>query len=264
MEPKVVVGIPAFNEEHSIAAVVSGSLPHASSVVVVDDGSSDATSARALAAGATVIRHQANYGKGAAVAALFDHAIRVHADVLVLLDGDGQHDPAEIPSVACDCLNNRADVVVGSRFHRLAHCETPRVRRLGQKAFNGMTALASGVHCSDSQSGFRAFNRRAFCSMRLTESSFSVESEMQFEYRTHELRLSEVPISCSYELPPKRNVFSHGLTVLTRLMSMAVQRRALGIKPSAIMPAAPRMIMYHERKSESPALDAVLATTPGD
>jgi glycosyltransferase involved in cell wall biosynthesis len=264
MEPKILVGIPAFNEEGSIAAVVKGALPHASAVVVVDDGSTDRTSAIALETGATVIRHRGNAGKGVAVATLFDHAIRAQADVLVLLDGDGQHDPAEIPSLVGACLVDGADVVVGSRFHRDARSQTPRVRRLGQIAFNGMTAIASGVSCSDSQSGFRAFGRLAFCSMRLSETSFSVESEMQFEYRARGLRVAEVPISCSYADPPKRNVLAHGFSVLTRLMALAIRRRALGLVPTGALPDAPRMVLQGERQVEAPAFDRVFVTTSGD
>jgi glycosyltransferase involved in cell wall biosynthesis len=264
MEPRIVVGIPAYNEERSIASVVAHSVQHASMVVVVDDGSSDSTSAKALEAGATVIRHQFNSGKGVAVSTLFNFAIQSQADVLVLLDGDGQHDPAEIPLLVQRCLADDADVVVGSRFHPGAKSPTPRVRRLGQMAFNRMTAIASGVCCTDSQSGFRAFNRRAFCAMQLTESSFSVESEMQFEYRARGLRLSEVPISCSYELPPKRNVLSHGAMVLSRLTRMAIQRRALGDVPVRAQSETPRMVLNGERAGEAPALSAMIVITPGD
>ena len=263
MEPKVMVGIPAYNEEHTIASIVQASLIHCSQVIVVDDGSVDRTSANALAAGATVIRHQSNSGKGVAVASIFDHAVRSQADVLVLLDGDGQHDPSEIPSLVAECLHGGADAVVGSRFHKNAHSKTPRIRRLGQMAFNTMTSVASGVNCSDSQSGFRAFNRRAFCSMRLTESSFSVESEMQFEYRTRGLTLSEVPISCTYERPPKRNILSHGMMVLTRLLRMAVERRALGLAPASTSAIAAGVLLHGDR-NDAPQLDPTFVTTPGD
>jgi len=227
MEQKIVVGIPAFNEEQAIAEVVRGSLPHAASVVVIDDGSTDLTPIRAVRAGATVIRHRANCGKGAAVSALFQYAMEHHADVLVLLDGDGQHDPTEIPAVAAPCLAGWADIVVGSRFI-VAESETPFVRRVGQSAFNVMTSLATGVRCSDSQSGFRAFSRRAFCAMRLSETSFSVECEMQFECRARGLTLAEVPISCRYDAPPKRNILIHGWDVFSRLSAMTARRRTLG------------------------------------
>jgi glycosyltransferase involved in cell wall biosynthesis len=257
---KLVVGIPAYNEEKCIALVVARALDYSSSVVVVDDGSTDQTTAEALRAGATVIRHPVNSGKGVAVATLFEFAIKNEAQVLVLIDGDGQHDPAEIQNLAEKCLAGEADVVVGSRFIAKAPSTTPKIRRWGQRAFNAMTAIASGIYCSDSQSGFRAFNRRAFCAMRLTESSFSVESEMQFEFRAKGLRLAEVPISCSYAEPPKRNVLSHGRIVLAGLLRMAVERRALGQAPRGALPSTPRMVVLAERK-DVPALETVLVTT---
>lgn len=250
MRTRIIVGIPAFNEERAIAAVVAGALPYGDRVVVVDDGSRDRTSAEALRAGAVVIRHRTNSGKGVAVATLFQYAMSERADVLVLLDGDGQHDPHQIPLVAGPCLDEAADVVVGSRFHPSSQENTPRLRRIGQLAFNGMTSLASGVRCSDSQSGFRAFSRRAFCAMRLAETSFSVESEMQFECRTKGLRLAEVPISCRYETPPKRNVLAHGLLVLTRLTNMAIRRRVLGQGSAAALPVAPRMVLDRDGAAE--------------
>jgi hypothetical protein len=232
MGSKIVVGIPAYNEERAIADVVARALPHAAEVVVVDDGSADQTALHALRAGAVVIRHRVNCGKGAAVVALFQYAIDHMADVLVLIDGDGQHDPDEIPTLVAPCVENRADVVVGSRFVVEARSATPFVRRLGQHAFNAMTTLASGVRCSDSQSGFRAFRRRAFCAMRLSETSFSVECEMQFEVRKRGLSLAEVPISCRYDQPPKRNIVSHGAGVLSRLTALALRRRMFGRVPT--------------------------------
>ena len=229
----IFVGIPAHNEERAISAVVAGALPFASTVIVVDDGSSDLTAFRARTAGAVVIRHRRNLGKGAAVARLFDYAVEHGADVLVLLDGDGQHDPREIPEVAAPCLVGDAEVVVGSRYLTV-RSTVPWHRSLGQRAFNVMTAVASGVPCSDSQSGFRAFNRRALCSMRFAEASFSVECEQQFECAVRGLRLREVPISCSYLLPEKRSAYVQGLSVLYRLARMSMRRRLLRIVPGGM------------------------------
>jgi glycosyltransferase involved in cell wall biosynthesis len=225
-DPKVIVGIPAFNEQDRIADVVRGALPHAAAVVVVDDGSRDLTARNALDAGAVVIRHMRNAGKGAAVATLFRYAVEQDADALVLIDGDGQHDPDEIRDVVGPVLTGGADVVVGSRF-LTQHSDTPLHRMLGQRAFNVMTALASGVACTDSQSGFRAFSRRAFCAMRIAETTFSVECEQQFECALHGLQLIEVPISCRYDLPEKRSAFGQGVEVLSRLCVMSFRRRVL-------------------------------------
>lgn len=234
----VVVGIPAFNEERAIAEVVAGALRYAATVVVVDDGSSDATAFQAMQAGAHLIRHAHNRGKGAAVASLFAYAKEHGADVLVMIDGDGQHNPDEIPVVAGPCLRKEADIVVGSRFLSVKSA-VPLHRSLGQRAFNVMTAIASGVPCSDSQSGFRSFSRRAFCTMQLTESSFSVECEQQFECLLRDLKLVEVPISCDYRVPEKRSAYAQGFLVLRRLSSMMVRRRVLGRDPASPLAAAP-------------------------
>jgi hypothetical protein len=261
MDAKIVVGIPAYNEERAIADIVVRALPHAAEVVVVDDGSVDLTARRALQAGAVVIRHRVNCGKGAAVVALFQYAIDHMADVLVLIDGDGQHDPGEIPAVVAPCLENRADVVVGSRFVAEARSATPVVRRLGQHAFNAMTTLASGVRCSDSQSGFRAFRRRAFCAMRLSETSFSVECEMQFEARKRGLSLAEVPISCRYDQPPKRNVLSHGAGVLSRLAAMALRRRMFGRVPTINPPLAGHALVSRPQPGDLALSEVAVART---
>jgi len=254
-EPKVIVGIPAFNEQDQIAEVVRGALPHAAAVVVVDDGSRDLTAFNALDAGAMVIRHRHNAGKGAAVATLFRYAVEQSADALVLLDGDGQHDPDEIRDVVGPVLAGRADVVIGSRF-LTQRSDIPRHRVLGQRAFNVMTALASGVPCTDSQSGFRAFGRRAFCAIRIAETTFSVECEQQFECAVHGLRLIEVPISCRYDLPEKRSAYVQGVEVLSRLCVMSVRRRVLRQAPSQVGQRGEFITTAHGEFQPSVALGA--------
>jgi glycosyltransferase involved in cell wall biosynthesis len=254
-DPKVIVGIPAFNEQATIGDVVRGALPHAAAVVVVDDGSRDRTAWNALHAGARVIRHRHNAGKGAAVATLFRYAVEQRADALVLLDGDGQHDPDEIREVVGPVLAGRADVVIGSRF-LAQRSEIPRHRVLGQRAFNVMTALASGVPCTDSQSGFRAFSRRALCAMRIAETTFSVECEQQFECALHGLRPLEVPISCRYDLPEKRSAYVQGVEVLSRLCVMSVRRRVLGQAPTHGPQRGEFITTAHSEFSPSVALGA--------
>jgi glycosyltransferase involved in cell wall biosynthesis len=236
---KVVVGVPAFNEEATIASVVKTCRPFASTILVVDDGSTDETATRAYESGATVLRHESNGGKGVAVATIFDFANRELADILVLLDGDGQHDPGEIPNLLEKIASGDSDIVVGSRFVDGAGNATPGIRKIGQRFFNTMTYLLSGVRCSDSQSGFRAFNRRAITSMRFSADSFSVESEMQFECRARALTLAEVPITCSYDSPPKRNIVRHGLIVLTGLIRLAATQGSNRRGPYRRLPASP-------------------------
>jgi glycosyltransferase involved in cell wall biosynthesis len=102
-------------------------------ILVIDDGSSDATADLAEAAGATVVRHEHNQGKMAAVQTAFEHARRMGADALVLLDGDSQHDPADVDGLIEPILNGNADMVVGSRFAGV-RSEIPRWRVAGQHA----------------------------------------------------------------------------------------------------------------------------------
>jgi len=115
-KPFVVVAIPAFNEEIAIGSVVLRSLKYADKVIVVNDGSKDRTAEIAKMAGADVIEHTTNGGKGAAIKDAFDYAKFVNADILVLIDGDGQHNPDEIPVLLAPILKGEADFVNGSRF----------------------------------------------------------------------------------------------------------------------------------------------------
>ncbi len=224
---RVVVAIPAFNESSSICNVIAVARRHVSEVIVVDDGSSDNTAALAASAGASVIRHKRNQGKAAGIMTAFRMAAQRDADVLILLDGDGQHDPGEIPDLMAPILDGRADVVVGSRFLETRN-PTPFYRTIGQRALNLATHLGSGVPCSDSQCGYRAFGRRAFTSIELSESflhGLSAESEMQFEIGAHGLRLEEVPIYVRYHEKARRSPIKHGFGVLYRVGAMTAQRR---------------------------------------
>ncbi|MGD0204745.1 MAG: glycosyltransferase family 2 protein [Candidatus Bathyarchaeia archaeon] len=158
----VVAGIPAYNEEKTIARVVLGAQKHAHVVIVCDDGSTDLTGEIAERLGAVVVRHERNAGYGAAMQSLFKRARVLKADVFVTLDADGQHDPAEIPRLVKPIEDGVADVVLGSRFmDKNGTAEMPAYRQLGvnviTKSSNG--SAKNGV--SDAQSGFRAYSKLA-------------------------------------------------------------------------------------------------------
>ena len=157
---KIVVVIPAYNEERFIGSVVLKARLFTDLVIVVDDGSPDGTALVAESAGAIVLTHSENKGKASALNTAFQ-AARVYApDVVVMLDGDGQHMPEEITQVVTPILNHQADIVVGSRY--LENTSTvPRHRTWGHWAFNFLTRLSSGVAVSDSQSGYRASSPQA-------------------------------------------------------------------------------------------------------
>lgn len=222
----IVVVIPAYNEERFIGSVALKACHYARTVIVVDDGSTDCTAEIAAESKALVVRHPKNLGKGAAMATGFSEALKYDPEVIVTLDGDGQHLPEELDIVARPILAGEADIVVGSRYlDQVNH--VPRHRIWGHWIFNRLTQLSSGVKASDSQSGFRAFSQEAAKKIDFHSSGFSVESEMQFIAREAGLRLVEVPITIRYTDPPKRSVIAHGLFVLNGILRLVGQYRPL-------------------------------------
>jgi glycosyltransferase involved in cell wall biosynthesis len=218
---KVIAAIPAYNEEKYIAAVVKKTAIYVDEVYVIDDGSTDRTVQRARAAGATVISHPENKGKGEALNTAFELARDLQPEVLVLLDGDNQHDADEIPLLLDQVMNNGCDMVVGSRF--LRKNGIPAYRQLGQHVLTITTNLGSGIRLTDSQSGFRAFSWAAVRQMRFAETGLSVESEMQFLAGRKGFQVSEVPIVTNYDDEVKRSPVVHGVGVLLRVIGLTLR-----------------------------------------
>jgi glycosyltransferase involved in cell wall biosynthesis len=223
---KIIAAIPCLNEGQCIGSVVLQTNKFVDSTVVIDDGSVDATAEVATAAGATVHQHGENLGYGAAIRSALMKGRQLKADILVILDGDGQHDPNEIPNLIKPLLEGKADVVVGSRFLG-ERTKSPLYRRIGQRILTVATNVGSGQAVSDSQSGFRAYSLKALKELNLTESGMSASSEMQFAIRKSGLKLVEVPINVSYTVKAKRNPIGHGLSVLSRLLVLISLRQPL-------------------------------------
>jgi glycosyltransferase involved in cell wall biosynthesis len=223
---RTVVVIPAYNEARFIGSVVLMAHKCADTVLVVDDGSSDATAEIAAAAGAIVVRHTQNVGKGAALNTALDTVRELNPLVVITLDADGQHVPEEIHSVVKPILAGTADIAVGSRYLENTS-KVPIFRILGHHAFNFITNEVSGVRLSDSQSGFRAFSPRAVEAMRFDSKGFSVESEMQLLASQCKLTMVEVPITIRYDDRPKRPLLVHGLMVLSGVLRLVGQYRPL-------------------------------------
>jgi glycosyltransferase involved in cell wall biosynthesis len=225
-EHRLVVVIPAYNEERFIGSVVLKALQFPLTVIVVDDGSTDATAFIAEIAGASVIRHDLNLGKGVALNSGISEARKLDPEVVVVIDGDGQHLVRELPRLVAPILGDKADIVIGSRYLQNTS-NTPVHRRLGHLFFNFATNLASQVPATDSQSGYRAFSPRAFNADLFLSTDFTVESEMQFFAHEHGLRVVEVPITIRYTDPPKRSAISQGRMVLNGILHLVGQYRPL-------------------------------------
>jgi glycosyltransferase involved in cell wall biosynthesis len=223
---KLVVVIPAYNEARFIGSTVLKALDFSDYVLVVDDGSDDDTSQIAEAAGASVVRHEFNLGKGAALNSGLRECRQLGAQCVVTMDADGQHLPEEMQQVVAPILEERADLVIGSRYLKIGN-QVPRHRIWGHRAFNLLTKWGSGIQVSDSQCGYRAFSARALEAIYFTSRGFSVESEMQFLVRENGLKVEEVPVTIRYQDQPKRSVMLHGLLVLNGVLRLVGQHRPL-------------------------------------
>lgn len=222
----IVAILPAFNEEVSIGSVVLLARQHADRVIVVDDGSHDRTAEVAELAGAEVIRHPENRGKGAALKTGF-MAVK-GAEAIVTIDTDGQHDPAEIPKVAAPILAGEADIVNGSRYLCGNKKDTPFYRRVGQKVLDTASNLESGANLTDTQSGFRAFAPTTIPAFRFKQTGLAIESEMLADAGEANLRIKEVEIGVRYDVDcSTENPVSHGVRVLVKILHDMELRRPL-------------------------------------
>lgn len=219
-ESRIVAVIPCYNEQATIGRVVLGALRSATDVIVINDGSMDRTEEEAKRAGALVISHPKNRGKGAALKTAFEYLKQMQFKAAVVMDGDGQHDPAEITRLVEPIIKGNADMVIGSRYLEGAD-KIPFYRKIGQRVLNYVTYQVSKVRVSDSQSGYRSFSYRAVKEMELKEKGFSVESEMQIIAGRKDLKVVEIPISTIYNGKAKRNPFAHGFNVLFRVLLLA-------------------------------------------
>lgn len=188
--------IPAYNEAGHIAEVVAGCLRQGLSVLVVDDGSSDGTGNRAAEAGAEVLRNETNLGKGAGLARGMEWARRSSFDAAVLLDGDGQHDPSELPRFVKAAESTGAHIVLGTRMRRARGM--PLARFLTNRFTSAVVSRLAGVRITDSQSGYRLVRTDVWPRLRLSTSHFDTESEMLVRAARLGQKIREVPISTIY------------------------------------------------------------------
>jgi len=195
----IVACIPAFNEESNIASVLVRTLKIVDKVYVCDDGSTDLTGEISESLGAVVIRHDKNMGKGAAVRDLFKAVTVLNPSVVVTIDADQQHNPEDILRLVEPVLDNRADIVIGSRFIEGSSMDAPFYRRLGLSLINSVSSKSTGSSVSDSQSGFRAFSLKALAVMEDFKSEgFGVETEQLALAHKYGLSVFEVPDTIKY------------------------------------------------------------------
>jgi glycosyltransferase involved in cell wall biosynthesis len=225
--PTILALIPAYNEEGAIARVILQTQNFVDKVVVCDDGSRDLTPKIASALGAIVVRHRRNLGKGAAFRTLFAKAEKIGADIAITLDGDGQHDPKEIPRLIEAMRASGADIVVGSRFMNEGDekSHVPPYRALG----NRILSMLTDRRVSDTQSGFRAYGKAAVHCLRLRETGMGVDSEILMRAEANGLKMVEVPINVNYNVikPSKQNFLLQSAQIVFGIARYNSNRRPL-------------------------------------
>lgn len=238
----VLVGVPAYNEEATIGTVVRQASEYAREVIVVDDGSSDDTAARAREAGATVVQHDRNRGYGAALKTLFEHAVRRGGQHLVIIDGDGQHNVSDVPMLVERQRETDCDIVIGSRFVDGADTTVPLLRRLGLFVINAATNLTLGrlkaeSRIRDTQSGFRVYNRRSIRELaaepRIDE-RMGASIDILYHAKQNGYRIEEVGTDVDYsgDNTSTHHPLVHGIAIFRNIIRTIETERpisALGI-----------------------------------
>lgn len=239
LAPEVLVAIPAFNEAATIEQVVQTACSYANTVIVVDDGSTDETAKLARSAGAEVIEHEANLGYGSALSTAFTEAAERDADHLVILDGDGQHDPRDIPRAVNIQKERGADIVIGSRFAESSETELPFYRRFGIEVVNILTNLSMGVvrpqsWVRDTQSGFRTYNKRAIQS--LSENGkigdgMSASTDIVHYAHRQDYDFEEFGTNIEYDVvnASSRHPVSHGVALIMNLLRTVEHERPVTV-----------------------------------
>ena len=190
--------IPALNAEAHIGEVIADvakQLP-VERVIVIDDGSTDGTAAVAGSAGATLVTHDVNRGKGAALKSGFDKAIEIGAEWIVTLDADGQHDPEEIPLFIARQNETGADIVVGTRMNDIK--DMPPIRVFANRTTSAFVSLRAGQRIPDSQNGYRLIAADAVRDIQLETTRYDTESEILIKAARAGARIESVPVKTIY------------------------------------------------------------------
>ena len=223
----VAIGIPAFNEEKSLAAIILQLKKQYETIIVCDDGSSDMTGNIAEELGAVLITHKKNLGYGAAIRSIFLKARELKVDALVTFDADGQHRVEDIESVIEPIKEDKADIVIGSRFME-NKSDVPKYRKAGIKTITGLTNVATGLNISDSQSGFRSYNKKTLENINPSDFGMGISTEILIKAKKIDLRIMEIPIVILYEGDTStHNPVSHGTSVILSTMKYVSIERPL-------------------------------------
>jgi len=212
---KIIVGIPAFNEEKNIAVVITQLKKIVDKIIVCNDGSTDLTSKIAEELGVIVINHEKNLGYGAAIRSIFLKSKDLDGDILVTFDADGQHRVDDINKVINPIINGKSDLVIGSRFLDESEKEVPQYRKVGIKVITKITNVTIKKQLTDSQSGFRAYSKKVLTELNPSDAGMGISTEILIKASSKNFRISEVPIKITYSGDTStHNPISQGSSVI--------------------------------------------------
>ena len=216
---KIAIGLPAFNEGKNIASIIVQLKKKYELIIVCDDGSSDFTSVIAKEMGAIVIKHKKNLGYGAAIRSLFLKARELDCDILITFDSDGQHKISDIDRVIQPIKDKQANMVIGSRFLGNIEGDVPTYRKLGIKAITNLVNSNTRNKITDSQSGFRGYDKKTLEKIIPSELGMGVSTEILIKSNKYEFKIIEVPITILYEKEiTSQQTLSHGTSVILSTM----------------------------------------------
>jgi glycosyltransferase involved in cell wall biosynthesis len=193
---RLLVLLPAYNEARAIADVVRGVLRHLPHVLVIDDGSTDDTAARAGEAGAEVIRLHPNQGKGVALEQGFAYALAQGYDAVVTMDSDGQHSPEDLPRFVEAFAEARYPVLIGNRMTSTS--QMPTVRKWTNRLMSFLLSRVMGQSVPDTQNGYRLYHMAAIQDVTIDSARFAAESEILLHAATRGIRIGSVPVRTIY------------------------------------------------------------------
>ncbi len=223
----IYVIMPAYNESKTIKKVIGKLKEKNFNIIVIDDGSHDETYQIAKESiynspNESIYRHVLNRGLGAALRTGIEAAVARNAEIIVTFDADGQHDPEDIIKVSRPIMEGKADFVIGTRDFN----EMPLSKKFGNEIMNVITRIFYGIHVDDSQSGLRAFNRKAAGFLDINLRGYGVSSEIIGEIKKHHLKIAEVPIQTIYTdySMSKGTGLGVGLRILFKLIINTIKR----------------------------------------
>lgn len=216
-QKKIVAVIPAFNEAKKTLGVLSIASEQVDNIIFVDDGSTDNTFEEAKKFGNNVIalRHRLNFGKGSALKTGCEAAIKIGADIIVLMDSDGQHKPIDIPRFVDKINSQDSDIVFGSR--KIGK-DMPIVMMIGNKMLSIFTSFLFGIYISDTQSGFRAFKSEAYPKIKWNSNRYAVETEIIVNVAKNNLKFSEIEIETIYSDDYKGTTVIDGIRIFINML----------------------------------------------